>query len=91
MSVPNFSEYVIVGAGIHGLSTAWRLAKKLNESGEDVGGNNVSASHTPGEGWQILFNSEYMEGEGEDAFKIESSTMIMCDDSGENCSDMTAG
>ena len=60
-------------------------------AGEDVGGNNVSASHTPGDGWQILFNSEYMEGEGEDAFKIESSTVIMCDDSGENCSEQTAG
>ena len=30
MSFPNFSEFVIIGAGIHGLSTAWRLAKKIN-------------------------------------------------------------
>ena len=29
MSFPNFSEYIIIGAGIHGLSTAWRLAKSL--------------------------------------------------------------
>ena len=35
MSFPNFSEFVIIGAGIHGLSTAWRLAKKLNEIGEE--------------------------------------------------------
>ena len=41
MSFPNFSEYVIIGAGIHGLSTAWRLAKKLNEVGEDVDGRIV--------------------------------------------------
>ncbi len=38
MSFPNFSEFVIIGAGIHGLSTAWRLAKKINEKGEDVEG-----------------------------------------------------
>ena len=38
MSFTNFSEFVIIGAGIHGLSTAWRLAKKLNEIGEDVEG-----------------------------------------------------
>ena len=41
MSFPNFSEYIIIGAGIHGLSTAWRLAKKLNEVGEDVDGRIV--------------------------------------------------
>ena len=38
MSFPNFSEFVIIGAGIHGLSTAWRLAKKISEKGEDVEG-----------------------------------------------------
>ena len=38
MSFPNFSEFIIIGAGIHGLSTAWRLAKKLNEKGEDIEG-----------------------------------------------------
>ena len=38
MSFPNFSEFVIIGAGIHGLSTAWRLAKKINEKGEEVEG-----------------------------------------------------
>ncbi|MFL2803007.1 MAG: NAD(P)/FAD-dependent oxidoreductase, partial [Paracoccaceae bacterium] len=38
MSFPNFSEFIIIGAGIHGLSTAWRLAKKINEKGEDVEG-----------------------------------------------------
>ena len=64
-------------------------AKRI--AGGEVGGNNVSVSHTPGDGWQIYFNSEYMEGEGEDAFKIESSTIIMCDDAGENCSEQMAG
>ena len=64
-------------------------AKRI--AGGEVWGSNVSASHAPGDGWQIYFNSEYMEGEGEDAFKIESSTIIMCDDAGENCSEQTAG
>ena len=29
MSLPSQAEYVIAGAGIHGLSTAWRLAERL--------------------------------------------------------------
>ena len=40
MRLPEQSRYVIVGAGIHGLSTAWHLAKELETrgrgSGEDV-------------------------------------------------------
>ncbi len=39
-SIPASSRYVIVGAGIHGLSTAWHLARELRArglgSGEDV-------------------------------------------------------
>ncbi len=38
MSLPNQAKYVIVGAGIHGLSTAWRLAERLTESGQSVEG-----------------------------------------------------
>ncbi len=38
--VPESARYVIVGAGVHGLSTAWHLARELRErglgSGEDV-------------------------------------------------------
>jgi glycine/D-amino acid oxidase-like deaminating enzyme len=41
MSLPSQAEYVIVGAGIHGLSTAWRLAERLSESGESVDGRVV--------------------------------------------------
>ena len=29
MALPEKVEYVIIGAGIHGLSTAWHLALKL--------------------------------------------------------------
>src|SRR5829696_1806937 len=40
MQLPTRATYVIVGAGVHGLSTAWHLAKELKArgrgSGEDV-------------------------------------------------------
>ncbi len=40
MSFPTHSKYVIIGAGIHGLSTAWHLAKELRQrkrgSGRDI-------------------------------------------------------
>ena len=40
MSLPKTSRFVIIGAGIHGLSTAWQLAEGLESrgmgSGEDV-------------------------------------------------------
>ena len=39
-TIPASSRYVIIGAGIHGLSTAWHLAKELRArglgSGEDI-------------------------------------------------------
>jgi glycine/D-amino acid oxidase-like deaminating enzyme len=38
MALPKHSKYVIVGAGIHGLSTAWRLAEKLTAKGESIDG-----------------------------------------------------
>jgi len=40
MSFPNKSKYIVIGAGIHGLSTAFHLAKQLKSekkgSGEDI-------------------------------------------------------
>src|SRR5262249_17245256 len=36
-SIPASSRYVIVGAGIHGLSTAWHLARELKARGLGVG------------------------------------------------------
>ncbi len=41
MSLPSQAEYVIAGAGIHGLSTAWRLAERLTADGEGVNGRIV--------------------------------------------------
>ena len=37
MSIPLKARYVIVGAGIHGLSTAWKLAELLQASGKGSG------------------------------------------------------
>ena len=34
MAFPKKAKYVIIGAGIHGLSTAWHLAKDLKTSGK---------------------------------------------------------
>ena len=36
-SIPQSIKYVIVGAGIHGLSTAWHLAMELEARGEGSG------------------------------------------------------
>jgi glycine/D-amino acid oxidase-like deaminating enzyme len=34
MSIPTNCEYLIIGAGIHGLSTAWHLCQKLSKKGQ---------------------------------------------------------
>jgi glycine/D-amino acid oxidase-like deaminating enzyme len=36
-SVPEGARFVIIGAGVHGLSTAWHLAKELKASGQGSG------------------------------------------------------
>jgi len=38
MAFPTHAEFLIIGAGIHGLSTAWRLADRLIAAGEEVEG-----------------------------------------------------
>ena len=35
MSIPSSTKYLIIGAGIHGLSTAWHLAMELGD-GKDI-------------------------------------------------------
>ncbi|MBV8910276.1 MAG: FAD-binding oxidoreductase, partial [Gammaproteobacteria bacterium] len=37
MALPSATQYLIVGAGIHGLSTAWHLAESLRRSGRGSG------------------------------------------------------
>lgn len=41
MAFPQHADFVIVGAGIHGVSTAWKLAERLREKGEEVEGRIV--------------------------------------------------
>ena len=41
MAFPSHADFVIVGAGVHGLSTAWRLAEHLIARGEQVEGRIV--------------------------------------------------
>ena len=41
MAFPTHADYVIIGAGIHGLSTAWRLARRLSDAGKPVEGKIV--------------------------------------------------
>ena len=38
MSFPTKAKYVLIGAGIHSLSTAWHLAEKIKKNGN--GSNN---------------------------------------------------
>ena len=35
MSLPSHAKYLVIGAGIHGLSTAWHLAKEQTARGEE--------------------------------------------------------
>ena len=41
MALPDKVDYLIIGAGIHGLSTAWHLAEKLKAK-DVLGGNGGS-------------------------------------------------
>ena len=46
MGLPGSARYVIVGAGIHGLSTAWNLARGLRSSGRGSGDDVVVVDKT---------------------------------------------
>ncbi|NCG25432.1 MAG: FAD-dependent oxidoreductase, partial [Actinobacteria bacterium] len=46
MSLPASSKYVIVGAGIHGLSTAMHLARGLKASGTGSGDDIIIVDKT---------------------------------------------
>ena len=38
-ALPDYAHYVVIGAGIHGLSTAMHLAQRLKSRGTTVGVN----------------------------------------------------
>ena len=46
MTLPEHADFVVVGAGIHGLSTAWRLAQRMVDEGEEVDGRVVVIDKT---------------------------------------------
>jgi len=46
MALPQFIKYVIIGAGIHGLSTAYHLAKSLKASGKGSGNDIIILDKT---------------------------------------------
>jgi len=41
VAFPQHADFVIIGAGIHGVSTAWKLAERFKERGEEVEGRIV--------------------------------------------------
>ena len=46
MELPGSARYVVIGAGIHGLSTAWHLATELQRRGEGDGSDVVILDKT---------------------------------------------
>ncbi len=46
MAIPETARFVIIGCGIHGLSTAWKLAERLLERGDQVEGQVVILDKT---------------------------------------------
>ena len=46
MAFPTSAKYVVIGAGIHGLSTAYHLAQKLRETGRGSGEDIVIVDKT---------------------------------------------
>src|SRR5918912_1046984 len=41
MAIPNAATYVVIGAGVHGLSTAYHLGRALREKGRGSGADIV--------------------------------------------------
>jgi glycine/D-amino acid oxidase-like deaminating enzyme len=53
MAIPGGVKYAVIGAGIHGLSTAYHLGLKLKETGRGSGSDVLSLPERPGSpaGW----------------------------------------
>ena len=41
MAFPKKARFVVIGAGIHGLSTAWHLAEKLKKKNGNATNNDI--------------------------------------------------
>ena len=51
MSIPESTQYLVIGAGVHGLSTAWHLAMYLEERGQGSGSDVIVVDKSgPGAG-----------------------------------------
>ena len=51
MTIPAHARYVVIGAGMHGLSTAWHLARELEARGRGSGADILVVDKTgPGAG-----------------------------------------
>ena len=51
MTIPAHARYVVIGAGMHGLSTAWHLARELEARGRGSGADILVLDKTgPGAG-----------------------------------------
>src|SRR5881392_2456063 len=46
MAIPTHSKYLVIGAGVHGLSTAYHLAKELKARGAGSGADIVDVDKT---------------------------------------------
>ncbi len=46
MAIPQSARFVVIGAGVHGLSTAWHLATELGEQGKGSGADVVILDKT---------------------------------------------
>ena len=63
--LPKFKKYVVIGAGVHGLSTAWHLAKQLKARGKGSGEDIIVLDKTGVQGTfdaQLTFVPEPLPG-----------------------------
>ena len=60
MAFPKKARFVVIGAGIHGLSTAWHLAEKLKKKNGNGSNNDIV----------VLDKGDYLPPRGEEVSKI---------------------